>query len=223
MNVCSFTYVFLQEFVTRVVTLYSLIAVAWRQCSEQRCRWWCLCCNKWLCWIALIISVILVTILLVVVVLIGVALVTACWLICIFLFIFSFGGNMGKASINCFAKDPVPPPPPPLPTVIITEPPRGVPARYHPPDEQIALSAVAADVDGSPLTGPALEWFDSYPGVVDQLLGQGESISVMLVLRPEDTQAGRATEHLVSVVATGTGGQKSLPSRATVNIISRIG
>jgi len=21
-----------------------------RVCREQECNWWCLCCNKWLCW-----------------------------------------------------------------------------------------------------------------------------------------------------------------------------
>jgi hypothetical protein len=26
-----------------------------RQCREQACNWWCLCCNKWLCWIVTIV------------------------------------------------------------------------------------------------------------------------------------------------------------------------
>lgn len=26
-----------------------------RQCQQQSCNWWCLCCNKWFCWIAAII------------------------------------------------------------------------------------------------------------------------------------------------------------------------
>jgi hypothetical protein len=30
-----------------------------RQCTEQSCNWWCLCCNKWLCWfVVLIVKVI---------------------------------------------------------------------------------------------------------------------------------------------------------------------
>lgn len=26
-----------------------------RQCQEQACNWWCLCCNKWLCWLVVVI------------------------------------------------------------------------------------------------------------------------------------------------------------------------
>ena len=26
-----------------------------QQCREQECNWWCLCCNKWFCWLATII------------------------------------------------------------------------------------------------------------------------------------------------------------------------
>ncbi len=25
------------------------------RCREQECNWWCLCCNKWLCWIAVVV------------------------------------------------------------------------------------------------------------------------------------------------------------------------
>ena len=39
----------------------------WRQtqethCREQECQWWCLCCNKWFCWIVDILARILTTI-----------------------------------------------------------------------------------------------------------------------------------------------------------------
>lgn len=28
----------------------------WQQvCEEQECNWWCLCCNKWLCWLAWVV------------------------------------------------------------------------------------------------------------------------------------------------------------------------
>lgn len=172
----------------------------------------------------MIISVVLTTILLVLVVVVAVVPVTICWGICLLIFVFTFGGNFGNANLNCFARDPVPPEPAPLPTVIITEPPGGgAPPRYHTPTDLITFTAVAADVDGSPLTGPSVEWFDSYPGVPDQTLGQGEEISVMLTLRPEDAQAGHVTEHLVSVVATGAGGTKSRPARTSVNIRPGIG
>ena len=26
-----------------------------RVCAEQPCNWWCLCCNKWLCWLAWVV------------------------------------------------------------------------------------------------------------------------------------------------------------------------
>lgn len=26
-----------------------------RKCEEQDCNWWCLCCNKWLCWIIVVL------------------------------------------------------------------------------------------------------------------------------------------------------------------------
>ena len=26
-----------------------------RTCAEQDCNWWCLCCNKWLCWLAWVV------------------------------------------------------------------------------------------------------------------------------------------------------------------------
>jgi hypothetical protein len=26
-----------------------------RRCREQACNWWCLCCNKWFCWIVIIV------------------------------------------------------------------------------------------------------------------------------------------------------------------------
>ncbi len=26
-----------------------------RRCKEQSCNWWCVCCNKWLCWIVMVV------------------------------------------------------------------------------------------------------------------------------------------------------------------------
>jgi hypothetical protein len=218
MRLCAPTYILLTDMVGRVTSLYRLVAVAWRQCNEQRCRWWCLCCNKWLCFIALIITAVLITVLLVFVVLIGVAIVTACWGTCILVFIFTFGGNTGRWNLNCFAPDPTPPPPAPLPTVIITRPAAGTPAGYYGPGDLITFEAVAEDVDGSRLTGTAVQWSDTYAGAVDQPLGEGETISVALILRNEDLQAGLVTEHLVSVVATGSDGRMSRPSLRTAYI-----
>lgn len=35
------------------------VYVPWVLCSRGPCTWWCLCCNKWLCWSTLILVFIL--------------------------------------------------------------------------------------------------------------------------------------------------------------------
>jgi len=37
----------------------------WRWCASQPCSWWCLCCNRWLCYIVLIIVFIIVVLILI--------------------------------------------------------------------------------------------------------------------------------------------------------------
>jgi hypothetical protein len=169
MNACSITYVVFRGLVTKAVDLYKSVVLAWRGCNESPC--WFLCLNRLFCYILLIIVTILVTILLVVWVVVSVALVTTCWATCILAFFFTFGGNVGKANINCFAADPMPPTPEPLPTVMITKPAAGTPAGYYLPTEVITFTAIGEDVDGSPLTDAALQWFDTFSGVTDQPLG----------------------------------------------------
>jgi hypothetical protein len=79
------------EWFTSVI--WRWISVTWRQCTEQRCIWWCLCCNKWFCWIALIVILVvsvivmlIVTVILVVVCIVAslwcVICATICWLGC---------------------------------------------------------------------------------------------------------------------------------------------
>lgn len=36
-------------------TILNWIYASWRTCARAACIWWCICCNKWLCWIALIL------------------------------------------------------------------------------------------------------------------------------------------------------------------------
>jgi len=37
---------------------------AWAQkCKKKKCKWWCLCCNKWFCWIVAVISYIIALVL----------------------------------------------------------------------------------------------------------------------------------------------------------------
>ena len=37
----------------------TFVYVPWTLCSQGSCTWWCLCCNKWLCWIFLTLVAIL--------------------------------------------------------------------------------------------------------------------------------------------------------------------
>jgi hypothetical protein len=44
----------------RILEWYNSVIVKWieqafRTCASWRCYWWCLCCNKWTCWLFLII------------------------------------------------------------------------------------------------------------------------------------------------------------------------
>jgi hypothetical protein len=44
--------------------LTNWITTTWTACSARPCNWWCLCCNKWLCWlvVSLVAVVVLVTV-----------------------------------------------------------------------------------------------------------------------------------------------------------------
>lgn len=55
---------------------------AWRTCSRRKCKWWCACCNKWLCWIAVIFVAILVVILTLVVLLLAIVKCVLCNIFC---------------------------------------------------------------------------------------------------------------------------------------------
>lgn len=211
-NVCSDTYLLLTSLTTRIVELYKLIWNEVLVCARQRCRWWCLCCEHWLCWIGLAIAAILTTILLIVEVLVSVAVITTCWGTCILIFIFTFGGNFGRASLNCFVADPTPPAPAPRPTVRVTVPDPHTPERFFLPTDVVTFAAVAEDVDGTPLTGMALAWFDTFGGISDRPLGTGTPIDVTLELLADDAAAGRVTHHTVTVVATGADGTTSRPA-----------
>ncbi len=64
------------------VWMWTYITQWWTECTVQRCRWWCLCCNKWLCWIALIILTVLWAIVYAVIQVITFILCFACHLLC---------------------------------------------------------------------------------------------------------------------------------------------
>lgn len=89
-------------------TILRWIAMTWTSCSAAPCRWWCLCCNRWLCWIALIlIAIVSVVIWLVVeIIIVVVCLLIAIWcLLCNLVCIVGCLGN--KACFdNCVSQGP---------------------------------------------------------------------------------------------------------------------
>ena len=89
-------------------TILRWITMTWRTCSAAPCRWWCLCCNRWLCWIALIlITIVSVIIWLVVeIIIVVVCLLIAIWcLLCNFV---CFVGCLGNKACfdNCVRQGP---------------------------------------------------------------------------------------------------------------------
>lgn len=57
------------------IPVWRWITTTWRRCVAAPCNWWCLCCNKWFCWIVLILIAVLVFI---VVVILEVIVVVVC-------------------------------------------------------------------------------------------------------------------------------------------------
>ena len=89
-------------------TILRWITRTWRTCTAARCVWWCLCCNKWLCWIALIvIAIVSVVIWLVVeIILIVVCLLISIWcLICNLICFLGCFGNQ-RCTENCVSQGP---------------------------------------------------------------------------------------------------------------------
>src|SRR5262245_54876193 len=85
------------------------IAVPWRQCAAQRrCYFWCLCCNFWLCFIALIILFLIIVAILIAITIIPILLAILCEVLCIF-------SKIGPSSGTCFVFSTPPPPPANLP------------------------------------------------------------------------------------------------------------
>jgi PKD domain len=74
------------------------VASPWRWCSSRPCTIWCLCCDRWLCWIGVIILAILVVTVWIVWSLFSLLLLTICETICVLLTIIQTRG-IG----SCFA------------------------------------------------------------------------------------------------------------------------
>ncbi len=64
------------------------VTETWRQCTQQPCNWWCLCCNKWFCWLLLIILAILIIILIIIVYAVVTVVCGVCFVVCFLLCIF---------------------------------------------------------------------------------------------------------------------------------------
>ena len=206
---CAFFYVLVGEFFSRLISFWSPVVAPWRACTAQRCRWWCLCCNKWLCWIILIVVAIVLAVLWFVLFVVSLLLVPICWGTCLILVVLAAIGRLPVP--NCFAGAPAPVPggpPPAPPTVSITQP----AAQASLPDGDtvpITFTATALDPDGSALTGAAVRWEEDLVTVpaTYQLLGIGTQIAVTLPHRPIDVSANLPSNYHIMVTATGTNGR----------------
>jgi hypothetical protein len=95
------------------------VSQPWKQCTRQRkCYWWCLCCNKWVCWVGLIIVAIIVVVVLLWTYSTLIVTGIFCELLCVLRVIFL------QDNAGCFGETPPPPsggsssqpPPPPFGT-----------------------------------------------------------------------------------------------------------
>jgi hypothetical protein len=93
------------------------VFVPWTTCSAGPCSWWCLCCNKWLCWIALILVAVLTILFWVLMAVVITILVIICEILCM------FGGIGRDAPSNCFGNGNPDPGPGPYPTPTFPTPP----------------------------------------------------------------------------------------------------
>lgn len=87
------------------------VTQAFKQCSKRKCKWWCACCNKWFCWIALILLAIIVFILYFIVTLVVGIVCVLCFIVCGIICI--IGTIFGRADWNrctdwCSGKAPDP-------------------------------------------------------------------------------------------------------------------
>jgi hypothetical protein len=186
--------------------LWEIVSIPWQQCSQQRCRWWCLCCNKWICWISLIVAAIILLVLYVIYVVSAVMLAFTCWLICIFLFMAEIIGNRGVTDINCFSRAPGDPVDP-VPIIKITQP---ADLASFPDGDVVPIIfvAVASESDGTALTGSAIEWNIVLPTVPNtyQLLGTGAQIAATLPWDPADKARNQLSTFSIRATATGVDG-----------------
>jgi hypothetical protein len=203
--------------IERIWTIF--VSTPWRLCSAQTCRWWCLCCNKWICWILVIISAILAIVFIILYIVLSITVLTICESLCILLTFLQ--GPTDRPSPQCFAYGPAPgtgpdPSQSVPPTVSITQPTNqaGFPEGDTVP---ITFTATAFDPDGTALTGSAVRWYEDLITVpaTFRLLGEGTQISLTLPHRPIDESKNQPSDYYIRVTATGTNGRTA---SASVNI-----
>jgi hypothetical protein len=100
-----------------VEMMNTFVVVPWRMCSASPCSWWCLCCNRWLCWIALILVAIITFVFWLLYLILIITLLTSCETLCVLLAMFN------QAEGRCFGNGNPDPGAGPLPTPVPPTPP----------------------------------------------------------------------------------------------------
>jgi hypothetical protein len=90
------------------VPIWTWVQKSVQFCTEQSCNWWCLCCNKWLCWIAVILVAVLSFVL---VLILEVIVIVTCTLIsiwCLLCNVICWIGCLGNSGCydNCVNQGP---------------------------------------------------------------------------------------------------------------------
>jgi len=79
--------------------VWSWISSTYQSCSEESCIWWCLCCNKWVCVIFLIIIWVLTWVLMLVLWVFAVVWCIVCGIFCLIICgILQFGSGGSGSS-----------------------------------------------------------------------------------------------------------------------------
>lgn len=167
------------------------IAVPWRQCAAQRrCYFWCLCCNFWLCFFALIILFFIIVAILIAITMLPILIAILCEFLCVL-------SKIGPSSGTCFvfssssANRP--------PTVNAGGPYSG---RAGSP---VAMAATASDPDG---TTPTASWDfgDGSTGLglsVTHTYGNVGTFNVTVTVSDSFTTASASTTASITLLPGG--------------------
>lgn len=83
--------------------IWTWVQKTWTVCAEQECNWWCLCCNKWLCWIVLVIVAVVTVIVWLIVTIVFILVCAVFTILCLLCTTICWMGCFGKPSCisNC--------------------------------------------------------------------------------------------------------------------------